>query len=193
MKLIVGLGNPGRQYADSRHNIGFQVARALLKEYCCVLRRDSATRSFYSSIRIKGERVIVALPLTFMNLSGTAVAALVRAHRLKNHDLLVVCDDMNLEFGRLKIRPSGSSGGHKGLGSIIDALGSMDFCRLRIGVGKAPAAIDASDYVLSSFTKKERKALPAILEESIACCRTWVEEGIDLSMGIFNRRKNQEQ
>lgn len=188
MKLIAGLGNPGRIYIDSRHNIGFSIIKSLSQIYKAPLKKDNHTFSLSGKGRIEGENVTLALPLTFMNLSGDAVSALIKKYKIDLPDLLVVCDDLDLKFGAMKIRPSGSSGGHNGLQSIIDSLGSREFSRLRIGIGRPQDKRGAADYVLSPFNKKEQKNLKEIIEDACDCCRTWLTKGVTESMNIFNRR-----
>jgi PTH1 family peptidyl-tRNA hydrolase len=217
MKLIVGLGNLGRIYTESRHNIGFSVIRALSKIYKIPLKKDN-TFSLSGKGKIGAENLILALPLTFMNLSGIAVSALIKKYKIDLphlarevrglDNLLVVCDDLDLDFGVIKIRPSGSSGGHRGLGSIIDSLGSQEFSRLRVGIGRPPHQLvsknvgkvnwcrgrplrdntDAASFVLSPFAKKEKGKIKELIENACDCCRVWAMKGIVESMNIFNRR-----
>lgn len=208
MKLIVGLGNPGLLYANSRHNIGFSVIRALGKFYKAALKKDSATFSLSAKIKIKNQAVLLAMPLTFMNLSGLAVVTLLRKYRIDPNNLLVVCDDLDLELGRIKIRPAGSCGGHRGLESIIDSLGSEKLSRLRIGIGRPPhqlvsknvgkvnwsrgrpaAHMDAVRYVLSPFSKREKDAVKEAVNKAVSCCQMWVSEGLAGSMNTFNQRR----
>ncbi len=206
MKLIVGLGNPGRNYTESRHNAGFSVIKALSKDYKIPLKKD--TFSLSGKGKVEGESLILALPLTFMNLSGIAVNALIKKYKIDLENLLVVCDDLDLGLGVIKIRPDGSSGGHRGLGSIIDSLGSQEFGRLRIGISRPPRQlvsknvgdvnlcggrplkgnIDAASFVLSPFTKREKGKMKETIEEACDCCRAWAKKGITESMNIFNRR-----
>jgi len=187
MKLIVGLGNPGRIYIDSRHNIGFSTIKALSRIYKIPLKKDSNTFSLSGKGIIENKNVILAEPLTFMNLSGVAVAALLKKYRIDSADLLIACDDLDLDFGVMRIRPSGSSGGHKGLSSIIDYLGSREFPRLRIGIGRQKESRqDAAEYVLSPFTKKEKKEIGGIIARACDCCRFWASCGITESMNVFN-------
>ncbi|MBU1726512.1 MAG: aminoacyl-tRNA hydrolase [Candidatus Omnitrophica bacterium] len=188
MKLIVGLGNPGRDYAESRHNIGFSVAKALIKERGFVLKKDNGTFSLSAKGRICGQVVIVALPLTYMNLSGNAVAALVRKYKIEPVDLLVIMDDLDLEFGRIKIRPSGSSGGHRGAESIIESLGIQEFARLRVGIGRPHQKADAAEFVLSEFTKKEKALFKEEIDTAVECCEYWAAKGIVETMNKFNRK-----
>lgn len=193
MKLIVGLGNPGRIYINSRHNIGFSVVKALSQAHKIALKKESGIVCLSGKGRIASDNVVLALPLTFMNLSGSAVKGLIKKYKIEPGNLLVVCDDLDLEFGRLKIKAKGSSAGQRGLKSIIGELASEDFCRLRVGIGrpfKEEAGI--SEYVLGPFNKKEKGRLGGIIEEAISCCEIWITKGITESMNIFNRsRKNE--
>lgn len=187
----MGLGNPGILYAASRHNIGFTVVKALAKDFHTALKKDRSVRSFTGTGIIENNRVLLAMPVTFMNLSGSAVAGLLGRYALGLGELLVVCDDLDLEFGRIRIRPSGSSGGHRGLQSIIDALGSNEFSRLRIGIGRPlKRELAEADFVLSSFSRKEKIALKETLPEAVSCCTTWIAEGVTEAMNKFNRKGN---
>lgn len=189
MKLIVGLGNPGGAYAPSRHNIGFTVVKALAKKYKAVLKKDFAISSLSARIKIAGQSVVLSLPLTFMNLSALAVKPLVKKYKIDLNDLLIVCDDLDLEFGRLKIRASGSSAGHRGMQSIIDSLKKEDFARLRIGIGRPTHKdLETADYVLSAFTKKEKIQVSEIIERAVECCQSWAIKGVTETMNAFNKR-----
>lgn len=185
MKLIVGLGNPGRLYTGSRHNIGFSVVKSLARHYKVALKKDGAV--FSLSNQVKAESLILALPMTFMNLSGSAVKGLLKKYKVSREGLLVVCDDLDLELGRIKIRPRGSSGGHRGLRSIIEARQSEDFCRLRLGIGRPQENVDTADYVLSPFTAREKEKIARMVREARDCCLCWVSEGIEQAMNIFNK------
>lgn len=188
MKLIVGLGNPGKAYTDSRHNIGFSAVKALARSYKILLKKERGVFSRCAKAKIENQSVILALPLTFMNLSGPAIGALLKKYRVDLDNLLVVCDDLDLGFGRLKMKHCGSSGGHRGLQSIIDFLNCSKFSRLRIGIGRPyPNNIEASRYVLSPFTKKEKEQIRTIIKEATNCCRTWILEGTTKTMNIFNQ------
>lgn len=186
MKLIVGLGNPGYIYAGSRHNLGFSTVKALAKRYKASLKRDSSAAALSGRCKIEGENVILALPLSFMNLSGPVVKALIKRYAVDLKELLVVLDDLDLEFGRIRLRQSGSSGGHKGLGSIIASLGRSEFARLRVGIGR-PQGSAACDYVLSRFNKKEKAQLNETMEIACDCCRVWVAFGTTEAMNVFNK------
>ncbi len=192
MKLIVGLGNPGSTYTNSRHNIGFLVVKSLSRIYKIPLKKDRSASALSAKIRIAGGNVMLAMPLTFMNLSGNAVSSLLKKNRIGLEDLLVVCDDLDLEFGRIKLKPRGSSGGHLGINSVIDCIGSEDFARLRAGIGRPAKNIDAADYVLSPFTKRQKQELAGIIEDASLCCQAWVREGITEAMNIFNKRSGLE-
>lgn len=191
MKLIVGLGNPGKIYEGSRHNIGAAVVKNLAKIYGITLKRDKSVLSLTGKGSIEGHDAALALPLTFMNLSGSAVKPLAARYGIDPaRDLLVVCDDLDLEFGRLRIRPAGSSGGHKGLKSIMSAFGSQSFCRLRVGIGRpSERNPDAADYVLSRFNRHERARLKDIIAEATDCLSIWITTGVTETMNTFNKKK----
>ena len=189
MKLIVGLGNPGILYSGTRHNIGFQVIKHLAKSKNFALKKEKGFKALSAKGKLEGIETALAMPLTFMNLSGGALEPLFKKYQAELSDLLVVCDDLDLEFGQLKIRCGGSSAGHRGIQSIIDSFGSNEFNRLRIGIGR-PKDTGASEYVLSHFKRNERSQLPEIINRAKQCCLTWVSEGVEKSMNIFNRNNN---
>ncbi|MFH0738381.1 MAG: aminoacyl-tRNA hydrolase [Candidatus Omnitrophota bacterium] len=188
MKLIVGLGNPGRLYAASRHNIGFRVVKALARNYKVELRKAASVLSISGQTRIGNQVLVLAMPFTFMNLSGSAVKGLLKKYRLGPGNLLVVCDDLDLDLGRIKIRPKGSSGGHRGIRSIIDSLQNQDFSRLRLGIGRPKGAIDTAGYVLSAFTAREKEGVARMVEKALDCCLAWANQGIHETMNTFNKR-----
>lgn len=189
MKLIVGLGNPGKAYTGSRHNIGFTVLTELADSLKINFRRAFLQRAELGKCGISGEEIILAKPVTFMNLSGAAVAALLRKYRLDLKDLLVICDDLDLELGRIKIRKGGSSGGHQGLQSIIERIGSSDFARLRVGISRPIDKEDVTDYVLSNFKAGERARVKNVVSTACECAKSWItEKDIDKIMNTFNRR-----
>ncbi|MGD0336229.1 MAG: aminoacyl-tRNA hydrolase [Candidatus Omnitrophota bacterium] len=187
MKLIVGLGNPGFKYTNSRHNVGFAVLKALAAEKRAGFKRSILNRSFLAKIRYEGSLVILAMPHTYMNLSGSAVKRLAGKFNVGLEELLVVCDDMDLELGRIKIRPKGSSGGHRGLQSIIDSLKSDNFSRLRVGIGRPAQDLDPSEYVLDSFSRKEKIYLKDAIERAASSALSWVLKGVAETMNTFNR------
>lgn len=189
MRLIVGLGNPGLRYAHTRHNIGADVVANLAKEHRIVFKRDRMTKSFEGRGTIDGNEVLLALPLTYMNCSGEAARALVKKSKVSLHDLLVVCDDLDLAFGRMKIKAKGSSAGHNGVASIIAALNSDEFARLRIGIGRPSDKVETSDFVLSRFTRSEAKEVGILKDKAKSCCVAWVSGGITKCMDTFNVRE----
>jgi len=189
MKLIVGLGNPGIRYLRSRHNIGYQVVKALSKFYKAPLKRDKNALFLSAKIKVEGQGTIIAIPLTFMNLSGSAVAGLIRKYKVDLNNLLIICDDLDLEFSRIKLKSAGSSGGHRGLESIIESLGTPDFTRLRIGIGRPLGGIDPAKYVLSRFSGQEMKELKKISKRALECCESWVTKGKPQTMNIFNKKE----
>jgi len=188
MKLIVGLGNPGTVYAGSRHNAGYMVVREIARSQKAALKRDIGTRSLSAKAKAGQEKIILALPLTYMNLSGSAVKALLKKYKIDPADLLIVCDDMDLEFGRIKLRPSGSSAGHRGLDSIIESLNSDNFARLKIGIGRPHAKKTAADYVLDTFSNQEKEDIPVIIRRAADCCISWIDNGIEETMNIYNKK-----
>lgn len=153
MKLIVGLGNPGRKYQNTRHNVGFLVVDAVAKRYNQDFRQEKF-KANYCEFSLKGEKIILIKPLTFMNLSGESVVQFVNFYKIDNEDILVVSDDLNLPIGKLRIRKNGSSGGQNGINSIIQHLSSKEFPRLRVGIGKDPR-IDTASYVLGKLDGQE--------------------------------------
>jgi len=187
-KLIVGLGNPGLIYAASRHNLGFMVLKSLASSLKISFKRDSSVSSLVARKKLSGQDVILALPQTYMNLSGIAVAALLKKFKTSPLDMLVVCDDLDLDLGQMKIRPQGSSGGQRGMQSIIERLGTEDFSRLRVGIGRPPVSQDAARYVLSGFLRKEKATVKKIEEDAASCCLSWLSNGIVQTMNAFNKK-----
>lgn len=192
MKLIVGLGNPGLIYAGSRHNIGFTVVKSLTRLLKVALKKDGSVSALTAKTSCGQHNLVLALPQTFMNLSGIAVKALLKKFKLEPQDLLVVCDDLDLELGRIKIRPFGSSAGQRGMASIIEQLGTQDFNRLRIGIGRPKNPQDAARYVLAGFLRKEKALIELAQEDAVDCCLSWVENGIVKTMDSFNTRSKNE-
>ncbi len=191
MKLIVGLGNPGRSYANTRHNIGSLVIKELAEARGGVFKNDSRVSSLTARLDLAGEAVVLAAPATFMNLSGAAVNLLLKKYSIDDlASLLVVCDDLDLSWGRLKIKPSGSSAGHRGIKSIIEHLNTDKFARLRVGIGRPQQkGHEISDYVLSHFTRQEKKALEEVLQRASLCCQAWIAQGITKCMDMFNQKR----
>ena len=185
IKLVVGLGNPGKEYAGTRHNIGFDVVDRLAVKRECSLRN----RTKFSAEVGEAGGVTLCKPQTFMNRSGAAVAALANWLKLTPKDVLVIVDDADLPSGQLRLRPSGGSGGHNGLRSIIEAIGSEEFARLRVGIGRtAPVGVDITGHVLGKFPASERKP---IIEDAVAAVESCLKEGLTAAMNEFNRRKQE--
>jgi len=190
MKLIVGLGNPGFLYRNTRHNIGSAVVKAFAQSHRVVLRKERGVTAIAGKVDFS-ENVIAAVPLTFMNLSGGPVRQLCEKYSIALNDVLVVYDDFSLDFGVLRVRPSGSAGGHNGVRSIIDCLQSQDFHRLRIGIGRPDHPVsDMARYVLAAFNRQERAGLKGIIEKSCECCDLWASEGVEKCMNVFNGRNS---
>ena len=187
MKLIVGLGNPGTVYQNTRHNIGSVSVRFFAKQQKIVLKKGFFSPASSSRLKIAGKEAILAVPLVFMNLSGVAVAALVKKHRVSPDDLLVVFDDLDLELGRIKIKADGSAGGHNGIKSVIGSIGRDDFCRLRLGIGRPKKGADIAGYVLSDFPKRDMKTVESLKENAGQAMELWIKEGVSKSMNILNR------
>lgn len=187
MKLIIGLGNPGLLYIGSRHNIGSQVVKALARAQKVALKKEVGIKALSAKTKIGSQELILSIPFTFMNLSGEAVGALLRKYNVDLKDLLIVCDDLDLEFGRLKLRPLGSSAGHRGIKSVIDSLEVAEFSRLRIGIGRPKGRTPPAEFVLARFNREEKKDIPDIISNVSDCIRCWATEGIEKSMNLFNR------
>ena len=183
--LITGLGNPGREYRNSRHNIGFSVLDSLCQKFGLNFSRMESNAMLVKHIH-EGKQLLLAKPQTFMNNSGRSVSSLARFYKIENDQLLVISDDLDLPLGRIRLRPGGGSGGHKGLQSIIQHLGSDQFPRLRIGIGRPTTPQDPADYVLQPFYNSEQEELEIILQESIDCILTFLKDGVDTAMNRFN-------
>lgn len=183
--LIVGLGNPGPQYARNRHNVGFQVLDRLAARHGLSFSR-TMHRALVAEGHIDGRRVILAKPLTYMNNSGEAVGALVRYFNIPLEQVLVVYDDMDLPQGALRLRPKGGSGGQRGMQSIIHHLGTEVFPRLRVGIGRPPGRMDAAAYVLQNFSPDEETIMEEVRERAADAIETWLREGLQAAMNRFN-------
>ena len=186
MKVLVGLGNPGEDFRPTRHNIGYRVAEEILRRRGRPYEENRA-RSIVARVRIDGCPVIVARPLTSMNRSGAAVAALLKVAQAGPEDLLVVCDDLYLEFGTIRLRVRGSHGGHNGLLSIIETLETQAFPRLRVGIGPPDPGVSHADFVLAPFRRREQALLPELLRQAADCAEAAVALGVAAAMNRFNR------
>jgi len=191
MKLIIGLGNPGKTYAHNRHNVGFQCLNYFARLHSIRFdRRQCQARVGIG--KVSGEKLLLARPGTFMNLSGKSVACLVRKYNVPASDLLVIYDDLDLPLGKIRLRQSGSSGGHKGMNSIISALGSEDFPRIRVGIGrpqaeKQPVSEDRIvNYVLNDFSSQEEAIIKPVIAKVAEAIECFLTQGIDAAMNKFN-------
>lgn len=185
MKLIVGMGNPGRRYRGTRHNVGWEVLECLARRHDVTIDDDTGWAEVGRGT-IGPHRVVLARPVTYVNASGMAVQDLKRRHRVQVEDIFLIVDDLDLPLGRMRLRPKGSAGGHNGLRSVIEALGSAEFPRLRIGIGRPPAGVDAADHVLTRFTDEERQGLEAAVVRAAEALEVAITEGLDVAMNRFN-------
>jgi len=190
-KLIVGLGNPGPQYRWTRHNLGFLVLEALGEKLKAKWRLSTGVQGMVAKAAVAGAECALLMPSTFMNHSGSSVKKLAETEAAQPQDILIVCDDFALPFGKLRLRPSGSAGGHNGLKSIIHELGSQGFARLRMGIGSPRAAAGMVDHALSVFTPAQKKALPDFINHALDCAACWSAEGAKAAMNLYNRREDQ--
>ncbi len=185
MKLVAGLGNPESRYAATRHNIGFMAAQRLAEQAGIALKRQGY-QGVYGVGRIAGEEVTILLPQTYMNLSGASVGSACRSLGIDPGDLIVVHDDIDLPFGTLRIKSGGGHGGHNGIRNICQALGSGDFFRVKIGVGRPPAGGDVAGYVLNPFSAEERQKLDQVIENSAQALTILLKSGLQQAMNEFN-------
>lgn len=183
--LIAGLGNPGREYRKNRHNFGFMVLDRLTERMGVSFSRLEV-KALVTKTEYQGRRLILVKPQTYMNLSGQAVSSLIRYYKTPPDNLLVVYDDVDLPFGTIRLRPAGSSGGQKGMRSVIEQVGRDDFPRLRLGVGRPPGRMPAAAYVLQDFSKEEAELLPEIIERAVDAILAFVVEGLDVAMTQYN-------
>ena len=188
MFLIVGLGNPGKQYENIRHNVGFDAIDVLVDEYR-IPSSGKQHKAMYGKGVIEGQKVILAKPLTYMNLSGEAVRAMVDYYKIDPEtELLVIFDDISLAPGNIRIRKKGSAGGHNGIKSIITHLGTQNFQRIKVGVGEKPKNWDLADYVLGTFSKDDRKLVDEALERTAKAAALIVQGEIDEAMNLYNKK-----
>jgi PTH1 family peptidyl-tRNA hydrolase len=197
MKLVVGLGNPGREYLGTRHNVGFEVVEQLASQLGWIGSPEQfklRAKSRFNGLTLDGlislatgqEKVLLLEPMTYMNLSGNSILAAMTFYQVSPVDLMVVLDDVALPAGRLRLRASGSSGGHNGLKDIERALGTMDYPRLRVGIDAPPPPIEQKDYVLGKFTAEQRRLIDPAIRRACDAIVTWAERGIERAMNQFN-------
>lgn len=185
MKAVIGLGNPGLKYAKTKHNVGFMLLDRMIKNNKLDYRRDF--RGKLAEARLCGERVFFLKPYTYMNLSGLAVAQLANYYKIHEGSILIIHDDMDLSLGRIRLRRKGSSGGHNGLKSIIQELGTQEFWRLKIGIGRPEEEFDVINHVLSTFKKEEAKELETVLDRGEKAVTLWLEGKEEEAMSIYNQ------
>ncbi len=183
--LIVGLGNPGREYKHTRHNIGFMTIDKLAVDLSIRLSKVQS-KALIGTALVDGRKLILVKPQTFMNLSGQSVTSLLRFYRIPLEQMIVIHDDIDLPVGTIRIRPGGGSAGQRGLASIIEKLGTQAFPRLRIGVGRPPGRMEAADYVLQDFPKADQPVMEKVIAEASQAARTFVLEGLDKAMNTYN-------
>jgi PTH1 family peptidyl-tRNA hydrolase len=198
MFLVVGLGNPGREFAGTRHNVGFEVLDRLAVKLGLISKEgdfDRLARTNFEGLALDGpamlgggrqERVLLLKPMTYMNLSGRSVQAALAFYQLSNADLMVVLDDIALPCGKIRLRSGGSSGGHNGLRDIERALGTSDYPRLRVGIDPKPPRVPQKDYVLGRFSEEQRKCVNPAIDRSVDALLIWMEKGIQPAMNRFN-------
>lgn len=189
MKLIVGLGNPGRKYAATRHNVGFSVVETLAHRFG-LGRARAKFRGETVEVNIHGRRGLLLCPHTFMNRSGVSVLEARDFFKVDHADVLIICDDFNLPLGRLRCRAKGSSGGQKGLQDIIRSLGTDQVSRLRVGIGAPPNGWDVADYVLSKFTSEELPLVQQAIARTADAAADWIQHGIQVCMNRYNADSN---
>jgi len=188
MKVVIGLGNPGKEYQGTRHNIGFAVLDELAARYGNDLPR-LAHEAAIREIHINAEKTLLVAPQTFMNLSGRSVSSLVRFYKLAVNQLIIICDDLNLPVGKIRFRANGSSGGQKGLKDIINHLGTESVSRLRVGIGQPNGKMDISRYVLQKFGSDDRETIEQAIQRASDGIEGWISEGIEPVMTRFNGSK----
>lgn len=183
--LIIGLGNPGREYKDNRHNVGFMLVDRLSVRLDARLSRVQA-KALVGSLQYQGKKLILAKPQTYMNLSGQSIQGLARFYKIPLENMIVAHDDLDLPFGTIRIRPGGGPGGQKGIASTIERLGTKGFRRLRIGIGRPPGRMDPAAYVLQDFSQGDQTLLSEILDHAASAVLTFITDGLDAAMNNFN-------
>lgn len=186
MKLVVGLGNPGQQYAETRHNVGFDVISELVNRWNAPRPQTKFQAEIHESHQ-HATKVLLVKPLTFMNCSGNSVVQIVRYFQVATDDILVICDDMNLPPGKIRCRASGSAGGQKGLADILQKLATDHVARLRLGIGRPPGQQDPANFVLQRFRSSERDAVDLLLKKAADSTELWLASGIASVMNRYNR------
>ncbi len=192
MYIIVGLGNPGKQYEHTRHNVGFEVID-ILADRIGICIEEKKHKALCGRGILEGQKVVLVKPQTFMNLSGESVRAIFDFYKVESKDIIIVYDDVSLEPGQLRIRGKGSAGGHNGIKNIIAHLGTQEFPRVKVGVGEKPKGMDLADYVLSRFSKEEQDTMEEAFHEAANAVTMMVKQDIDSAMNHFNMKKKTEE
>ncbi|MCG8449184.1 MAG: aminoacyl-tRNA hydrolase [Pirellulales bacterium] len=191
MKLVVGLGNPGKKYENTRHNVGFEIIRSLAERHAATGSKNKFEGELQECL-IEGERVLLLMPHTFMNLSGRSSRQALDFYKIPTEDFLLVCDDFHLPLGKMRLRARGTDGGQKGLADTIRQLGTDEFARLRFGIGPVPENWDPADFVLGKFGKGQQELLTSELIRACDAVDTWVGKGITQAMNQFNATPSQD-
>jgi len=186
--LIAGLGNPGKEYQKSRHNIGFMAVDFAIDKFG-ISGKKIKSKAIVVEGNIGGKKILFVKPQTYMNLSGDAISSLIRFYKVPIHQIAVIHDDIDLPFGSIRVRPGGGAGGQKGVASIIQRLGTQDFARFRIGIGRPPGRMDAATYVLKNFHGEELEELPFVLNHITNAIKAFLEDELDSVMNQFNGKK----
>jgi PTH1 family peptidyl-tRNA hydrolase len=187
--LIAGLGNPGQKYKKTRHNLGFLTLEALARRHQIPIEKRKF-ESQYGLGEILRKKVILLAPLTYMNLSGRAVGAFLRYFQISSENLMVIHDELDLPWGRIRIANKGGAAGHKGILSIIDQIQAREFIRIRMGIGRPPERVPAESYVLEVFSAQEMKELPPLINRACEALETIIDQGITAAMNLFNQRES---
>jgi len=190
-KLLVGLGNPGRQYERTRHNIGFMVLMELARRGSADWKKSRQGEALSVELMEGEGNILLVLPLTYMNNSGQAVSAIAHFNKISLDHILVVVDDIRLDFGQMRLKAGGSDAGHNGLRSVAQELGAKEYSRLRLGVSAPPSGMDQASYVLSEFSAQERDQLPEFIAAAADCCRLWMKGEVSRAMTQYNQRKEE--
>lgn len=184
-KLVVGLGNPGEEYENTRHNAGFMAIDALMKILPGAFQKNNGHSSVFWKGRSRGGNIFLQKPMTFMNLSGKAVSKLMKFHKIQPNEVLLIFDDLDLPFGKIRIKNGGGTGGHNGVESVINEIGSSKFTRLRIGIGKK-SGDGQTDHVLGEFDEKERESLPKLMNVVSEAAKLILYRGVGVAMNQYN-------
>ncbi len=186
MKCIVGLGNPGKKFEQTRHNIGFMIIDELARRHQIKLKKKKFN-GLYALESINGEKVVLLEPQTYMNLSGESIRPLVEYYEIDLSDIVVIYDELDLPQGKIRLREKGGHGGHNGIRSIIDHLGTKEFKRIRVGIGRPSTPMPVPDYVLGAFSKQEQQTMDQVVEKAADACEAWLEKPFLEVMNEFNR------